>query len=1016
MRRIIPYTIFLYILSILFIVHGHAQVFGGHPPSQKWLQINTDTVRVIFAPGLEKIAGEIVDITRGLNNTTLQTIGSRTKKISIVLQNQTTNSNGYVGLGPWRSEFYLTPMQNSFELGGLPWHKSLALHEYRHVQQFNNFRKGVSKVAFYIFGEQVLGLVNSAAVPNYFWEGDAVYQETLMSRQGRGRLPNFHNGYRSIWSTDKNYSWQKLRNGSLRDYVPNHYQLGYLLVAYGREKYGDSLWATITDDAVRFRGLFYPWQRSIKKHTGLSYPAFRTAAFGYFKKELEPVAAAGPETNSGPGSNPASNTDSRSKTGTDSNNETYARDSLSMFAEARKHFVGDERYPQWINESQVLMVKSHYKNIASFVTRNINSGETKKIRTVDISEDQYFSYKNNRIVYAAFQPSTRWGWRDYSTIKLVDLSSGRQRTITGHTKYFSPDISEDGKQIVAVEQDVMGKSSLHILNTDTPSLKQVLPNPGQFFYSYPKFTGDKLHIISAVRNDAGEMTIVKINRLDGSFENLVPWSMNVIGFPLVQQDTITFTASFAGIDRLFMFIGKKLYRVDVGAQNSTTGNYQVSISNGNYAWSAFSAVGYRLQTGRPVLIEESVSIFQEDLQTFGSDLSQNIATMNIATGKFPGKPNEGLQKSKTNNNTTDPISNNKDTIAPSGFLDQIPGSGYQVTKYKKSFNLINPHSFRPYFDEPDYRFSLIGENVLNTFVSELYFNYNSNENSKELGANLTYGALFPWIQGGLNYTLDRSAKVNTNGNRAYWDEAEANLGLSVPLNFTSGKWYRRLNIASDYVINARNFKGVYKDSFDNRSFGYLRNTISFSNQVQQARQHIYPRFAQTLNLNYSVSVSSLEANQFLASAYWYFPGILKTHNLVFNTAFQGRDTLRNALFSNSFPFSRGYTAENYHHMFKLGVNYHLPLVYPDWGFASIIYFQRIRANLFYDFTRINDFNREGKFVGANFRSVGTELFFDTKWWNQEPVSFGIRYSYLIDANLQGISSHQWGFILPLELF
>ena len=201
-----------------------------------------------------------------------------------------------MGLGPWRSEFYLTPMQNSFELGSLPWHKSLALHEYRHVQQFNNFRKGVSKVAFYIFGEQVLGLVNSAAVPNYFWEGDAVYQETLMSRQGRGRLPYFHNGYRSIWSADKNYSWQKLRNGSLRDYVPNHYQLGYLLVAYGREKYGDSLWATITDDAVRFRGLFYPWQRSIKKHTGLNlYYISRDAAFGYFEKELEPIAVTGNE-------------------------------------------------------------------------------------------------------------------------------------------------------------------------------------------------------------------------------------------------------------------------------------------------------------------------------------------------------------------------------------------------------------------------------------------------------------------------------------------------------------------------------------------------------------------------------------------------------------------------------------------------------------------------------------------------------------------------------------------------
>jgi hypothetical protein len=37
-----------------------------------------------------------------------------------VLQNQTTISNAYVGLGPFRSEFFLTPAQNSFELGSLP--------------------------------------------------------------------------------------------------------------------------------------------------------------------------------------------------------------------------------------------------------------------------------------------------------------------------------------------------------------------------------------------------------------------------------------------------------------------------------------------------------------------------------------------------------------------------------------------------------------------------------------------------------------------------------------------------------------------------------------------------------------------------------------------------------------------------------------------------------------------------------------------------------------------------------
>ncbi len=917
---------------------GFAQQFGGHPVSQRWKQVNTDSIRIIFPPGLEKQAMEIADIHRVLPAQTGGTIGGRMRKISIVLQHRTISSNGYVGLGPWRSEFYLTPLQNNFSLGSLPWHKSLALHELRHVQQYSNFRKGISRVAHAIFGEQVEALVNSAAVPDYFWEGDAVYQETLMSQQGRGRIPFFYNGYRSLWAADKEYSWQKLRNGSLRDYVPDHYQLGYLLVAYGRKQFGDSIWAKITNDAVRYRGLFYPWQRAIKRHTGLTYQLFRANALADAQAGL-------------------------------SSGDTM--ESLAVIAEEHKHFAGDQLFPVWISDDEVLMVESDYRNIPAFVVRNIKTNTRLIVRQRDIAPDQYYSYRNNKIVYAAYAPDLRWGWRDYSGIRLVDLRSGRQRTITAKTRYFSPDISPDGEKIVTVHATA-DSNALHVLQVNGNGAVHIVPNPGKLVFTYPKFIDDA-NVITAARNGLGEMALIRLRLADGEVENLTPWSTHVIGYPLVQGDAITFTASENGSDALFVFKEDQLYRLNTSKQNGSTGNYQVSIRNDQYCWSAFSAVGYRLLTA------PASDVIAE--QTDNKILLQPLVAY--------GNP-EGLD-----------------------LVNNTSKGEYAITPYKQSFRLINPHSFRPYFNDPDYTFSLISENVLNNFVSEAYFNYNSNEKSKEFGLNANYGALFPWVRGGVNYTFDRSARFS--GRRVYWNEAEANIGLLVPLNLTGGRFYRRLNVSADYVFNKRDLQGEYKDSFDNRAFGYLRTAINFSNQVQQARQHIYPRLAQTVSLNYSRSISSLEASQFLASAYWYLPGLAKTHNLVLNTAFHARDTLRNAGFSNSFPFSRGYIAENYHHMFKLGVNYHLPLVYPDFGIASIVYFQRVRINLFYDFTRINDFAVNGRFIAGNFRSTGAELFFDTRWWNQQPASFGIRYSYLLDAETQNASPHQWGFILPLDL-
>ena len=99
-------------------------------------------------------------------------------------------------------------------------------------------------------------------------------------------------------------------------------------------------------------------------------------------------------------------------------------------------------------------------------------------------------------------------------------------------------------------------------------------------------------------------------------------------------------------------------------------------------------------------------------------------------------------------------------------------------------------------------------------------------------------------------------------------------------------------------------------------------------------------------------------------------------------------------------------------MWRTSANYHLPLAYPDWGFGGIVYFLRVRSNLFYDFSKVYSRN---KLSTANLRSTGAEIYFDTKWWNQLPVTFGVRYSYLLDADKLGVNKHQWELVIPTNL-
>jgi hypothetical protein len=195
------------ILAFIFsfsVFSAMAQNFGGNPASIKWKQVNTDRARVIFPTGLDSQANRIANVMKLLGDSTARTIGGKQKKWNIVLQNQTTISNAYVRLAPVISEFYMIPPQNNFSTGSLRLDDNLTIHENRHMQQFSNFNKGFTKVFSFFLGQEGQLLANGITVPDYFFEGDAVWQETLVSEQGRGRMPSFYNEFRSLWLGKKN--------------------------------------------------------------------------------------------------------------------------------------------------------------------------------------------------------------------------------------------------------------------------------------------------------------------------------------------------------------------------------------------------------------------------------------------------------------------------------------------------------------------------------------------------------------------------------------------------------------------------------------------------------------------------------------------------------------------------------------------------------------------------------------------------------------------------------------------
>jgi len=922
----------LFFLFLLFSTQLLSQQFGGHPPGQRWDQLKTPNAFVLFPKGWDSSARRIAGLMEKIYQVTDSSSTKLKKPVPIILQHQTTISNGYVALAPFRSEWNMTAPVNSFELGSIPWPDQLGLHEQRHMQQYQQFNRGGARVFRWILGEQGQALANALTVPDWFFEGDAVYQETFLSDQGRGRMPSFYNGYRSIWEAGKNYSYQKLRNGSYREYVPTHYQLGYLLVSQGKELYGPLFWKNVTNDAASMKGIFYPFQKAVKKYSGQGFADFRESAIRRSRQNL-----------------------------------------IDSTAIQVKEFqpVIDEENPVYTEKGELLFMRSSYKELPAFYWRK-KSGEVQKIRVRDRSLDNYFSYTNGKIIYASYQPDTRWNWKDYSTLQVLDIETGKQQTITRKSKYFHPALSGTGDSIVTIQLDAMGKSRFHLLSSNGEFLKEI-KNDSNYIYSFPAFSGKK--ILTASRNRKGEMSIQLIEIESGLHQNILPWTNHIIGYPKSVGDSIIFTISINGLDQSMLYYNGQLGQFS--PSHSQTGQYQPVVVNNQITSMQFTAHGYKLRT-------DSLEIKK-----------WTAADSLLTTPIFPMES---------------PVYSDQQ----GSITDQITAVDEPVKSWSQIRQLFKFHSWTPWFEEPEISLTVHSQNLLNSFQSNLTATYNRNEGFKQVSFNAVYGGLLTYLRGGIDYTFDRKGLFRNNIVR--WNELELSGGLQIPLNLSKGRQLSFLNASTDLVYNQPYFRLPEKDTLGNLSFSYLNYQVQYSIQTQQARQHINPRWASSVRLQLRSTINRYSSRQWLAAFNHYLPGFSTNHSLVLGWAIGGRDSLSGIRFSNNFPFARGYEAIGTYRSQKIGLTYHFPVAYPDAGFGNIVYLLRIRAAGFFDWAQAKDERILRNTQWLDFRSIGMEWNFDTRWWNQLPVSFGIRYAYLLDSDrMGGLGSSRWQLILPINL-
>jgi hypothetical protein len=561
---------------------------------------------------------------------------------------------------------------------------------------------------------------------------------------------------------------------------------------------------------------------------------------------------------------------------------------------------------------------------------------------------------------------------------MLDIYTGQQKQITYQSKYFSPDINEDGTEILAVKVNPNGSNNLVRFDVQTGKQIAVTPNRRNYFFTQTKYINSNT-AVSAVRNPEGNMGLITIDLVTGDLDNLTPFSFNVIGYPTITGDIVYFTAMHKYADEIFAINinNKKIFRLT----DNNNGVYAPAVnSRGELLVSAFTASGYRLA---------SVRLTKDDWREF--------APFDLMPGNHKYFTDSSLQ------------------IAGVGALSSLKNTELNtpVTKFRKSFRLFNFHSWRPVVDDPEYGYNFFSDNILSSFRNNVSYTYNRSDRSHTIGFNTAFAGWFPVINAGAETSFNRTVDTAI-GKPVSYNAATLKAGVSIPLRFVGGRTNKFLSFGAGYNLEQYYYTGVSKNVFNNKAINYGNAFLSFSNVSQQARQHVNPRWAQSLSLNYRDAFNFRNSRKFVANASFYFPGIGRNHSFVINTAYQTRDTLPD-LFSKVFSYSRGYEALSTRRMYKLGVNYQLPVFYPDWGFANLLYFQRIRANAFYDYTnakaRVNNVLTE--VINS---STGAEIYFDTKIWNAFPVSIGVRFSHLLDKDLLNPTvKNRWEIMLPIGL-
>lgn len=924
----------------------------------KWNQINTNNFRILFPQGFETKAQHVANMMEHMREPEATSLGAPPKKISILLQNQSSESNGFVTVAPRRSEFFTMPSQDYNFTGTNDWLTLLAAHEYRHMVQFQHSLRGFNRLAYYIFGQLGFGAMAFVSAPLWFWEGDAVVAETAFTGSGRGRIPNFDRVFRMNLLEGRTFNYHKQYLRSYKHQIPNHYVLGYHMVSYLRLKTENpEIWSSISKHAWNYSFVPFTFSNSIKKESGLFvtelYNEMATHLKEKWKADLEAL-------------------------------ELTKFESLSP---RKNSSYTDYLYPQVRDNGSIVALKRGIGDIDQLVV--LNNGEEKKIFVLGpLNDAGMLSSANGIVVWNEYRYDPRWRMKTHSVILSYDINAKTKRVISKNSRYAAAAISPDALLVATIETDESYQTSLVVLDAQSGEVVKKFENEENAFISMPSWSQDGAYIV-CLKTVNGIRSIVKIEINSSVEQELLNLNQENAGNPVLFEHFLFYNSPYSGIDNIYAFNlnTKKTYQVT----SSKYGAYNVSIDrNGE-------------------------TIYYSDQSRDGLNIVKAPflpATWKLIDGlsKQPAPIYQQLAEQEGHEN----------------LFENTPSEEYPVKKYNKMKGMINPHTWGPYtnsgFNTLD--IGILSKDILSTTEIGAGAKITVDERNPLWYVNASYQGFYPIIDLEISKG-DREVNEGLLPGFSQdlifnWSETTVEGGLRIPWIFTQSKFNTRFTLGNamgktdvtDFV-NSIDGGGrfipvdstsayFFRTYTDNGNLFYNRFSVDFSNLLNRSRRDIFPAWGQTFRLENSNSIgqSDFSGKNFSFITSLFFPGFAKHHSINGYWGYQQtliENKIENYYFRNRLPVPRGHSVRRFANMYTMSANYTLPLWYPDIALGPIVNFQRLRANLFFDY----GFG-ETKLTNSSqvYTSIGGELKIDINVLRLlQQFNLGVRYSYPVETGV-----------------